>query len=329
MNRLRIVLILLLAFSGSLFSWPKKMVIIVPVADLRSECSVVTDLSHSKFDRKQYSQLLFGEKIIADKEVDGWLYVSAIDQEVYDNDKKDFIGCPGWIRSDQAVEVKNFSDYNLVVRDKSAAIWHESENEEIIRVLLGAELNGEIGEDDFFYVDLPEGKGRIKKSSVINFEDFDTDGISLRSSICTIATLFLSGPYTWGGRSIYDELLEKQGQLTGVDCSNLVALCYKICGMKIPRNTNSQYKKCTVLDFGKDLKPADLVFVASEGPLGYKIDHVMLYVGNDCFIESICGKIMKVVNSTGKERFGRSVRQLSHGDITDCGKVYLGTFFGI
>jgi hypothetical protein len=326
LNNIKKYFVFLFIFFGSLYPWPKNMVVIVPVADLRNERSTATDLSHSKMDNKQLSQLVFGEKIIANKEVDGYLHISAIGQQIYNKDKKDFIGCPGWIRADQAIEVDDFLDYNLVVKEPCARIFYESE-EEMIRVLLGTRLFGEIGENNFFDVVLPVGNGRIKKSCVLCYETLDIEEENLRNAICKTAELFLDGPYTWGGRSIYDEELEQGGQLTGVDCSNLVALCYKVHGMDVPRNTRSQHEKCDIFEFGKQLKPADVVFTAKKSLLGYyKIGHVMLYIGDDQFIEAVGGKIREVVKTTGKERFGQPVDELEYGAITDYGKVYFGSF---
>jgi len=327
--KFKMSLLLLFIFYGAIYSWPKKMIITVPVADLRNERSDVTDFSHTKYDTAQLTQLIFGENVIAYEEVDGYLKVSAVDQEVYDFGKSEFIECPGWIRSEQALEVEDFFNHNLIVKEPSAIIWDDEKSEEIIKIYLGTELSGAIGDGGFFDVIFPAGKGRIKNNQVLYLDDFNLDEESLRLEICNVAKLFLSNPYTWGGRSIHDELLESKGQLTGVDCSNLVSLSYKVCGMKIPRNSFSQHKKSRSINSGKELKPADLVFTAQWklSALGYKVGHVMIYLGDDCFIESIGGKIRKVMLTTGKDRFGKSVVELNNDDKTNLGKVYFGTFF--
>ena len=63
------------------------------------------------------------------------------------------------------------------------------------------------------------------------------------------------------------------------------------------------------------------------GLSGYKVGHVMLYIGGDKFIEAVGGEIQKVVRSTGQERFGTNITELKNGSVTNCGKIYLGTFF--
>lgn len=77
-------------------SWADKMMVNVTVADLRNNRSEAA-VTHSKSDKHQLSQLLFGEQVEAFPEgEDKYLRISAIGQQIY-NDKKDcFIGCPGF-----------------------------------------------------------------------------------------------------------------------------------------------------------------------------------------------------------------------------------------
>jgi hypothetical protein len=320
-NIFRLLAYFLFISVTGLYSWPKKMIVTVPVADLRADKSDVDDLSHSKPDMKQLSQLLFGEQIIAKEEKDGYLHISAIGQQVYNKEMDCFIGCPGWIKAGQAIEVKDFYDYDFVVKGQSVLVADKSEEEKFLKILLGTRFCKKLLED--------RGYKNIEIDSLKNilcYENLDLDEESLRKAIVETAKLFLDGPYTWGGRSIYDKDLEDQGQLTGADCSNLVALCYKVYGIDIPRNTRSQHKKCKKIELGSDLKPGDLVFIARKKLLFFKIGHVMLYIGNDEFIEAVGGDIRKVVKIKGADRFGKPVSQLKDGDITDYGKVYFGSF---
>lgn len=227
------------------------------------------------------------------------------------------------IKSNQAIKIEEFQEYNLAVKVPCAEIITEGKP---IKVLLGTRLKGVFKWEESFVINLPGKIGTIAASAVVCYDTLKDE--DLRSGICKVAEHFIGGLYTWGGRSIYDEELEKEGQLTGVDCSNLVALCYKVHGIDIPRNTRSQHKSedCKKIELGVELKSADVVFTARERFGKYWIGHVMLYIGNDTFIESAGRDIREVVKVTGKERFGKSIKELKNGDVTDYGKVYFGSF---
>ncbi len=336
------VLSLFLIFITCFSLYSKKFIVTVPVADLRNKKSITTDLGHLECDRAQLSQLCFGEQIELDSEVsskvsnkeDKYLYVSSSDQLVYDKRLNKIIPCPGWIRSDQAIFVENFLDYNLVVKNKDAIVFASDKKTELLRVLLGTRFFGVISEDNFINILIPSNSkvngyisGFIKKSDVFLYKDLSREEEDIRDLICQTAENFLGGSYTWGGRSIYDQELESTGQLTGVDCSNLVALCYKVLGINIPRNTTTQNMVCQKLLSGKELKPADVLFTAKKQLLiGYKITHVMLYIGNNQFIHATCedGAVKK---ETCTDYFGCELSELNNCDITRRGKVFLGSFF--
>ena len=63
----------------------------------------------------------------------------------------------------------------------------------------------------------------------------------LRERILETAELFIGDPYLWGGLSPYDSTGAEK--LTGVDCSGLVHLCYRLNGLTIPRDAQDQYAK--------------------------------------------------------------------------------------
>lgn len=136
----------------------------------------------------------------------------------------------------------------------------------------------------------------------------------LRESICEMAMLFEGEPYVWGGRSFYD-----------VDCSGLVGLCYQVHGIALPRNSRCQYKRSTKLE-GWELQPADLIFISTKGVFE-RISHVMIYLGDDSFIEAAGGTIRQVVVRAGVEVLGKPVEACKSGDKTDYGTIYFGTYF--
>jgi hypothetical protein len=139
----------------------------------------------------------------------------------------------------------------------------------------------------------------------------------IRRSVIRLAETFLGKPYLLGGRSF-----------SHVDCSGLVGLCYQMYGVRLCRNTVSQYIDCKKIRFNP--KQGDLIFYSALGTWK-TISHVFLYVGNDIIIEARGRDVRKVVRTTGKERFGESVWKLKSGGLVEKmgrgSRIYFGSVF--
>ncbi len=159
----------------------------------------------------------------------------------------------------------------------------------------------------------------------------------LRNKLVCNAKSFLGMPYVWGGCSPF---LPDAGFLTGVDCSGLIYLCYRVCGCEIPRDAHDQFCLLSSVE-PKSLKIGDLVFFGKERSLGEKEDifmnHVAMYIGDEMFIQARGNQYSSdifdmdqvdkdklcVCISSSEELFGKPVYELQNGEEIFSSKIFV------
>ena len=70
---------------------------------------------------------------------------------------------------------------------------------------------------------------------------------------------------------------------TGVDCSGLVNLVFRVHGIDLPRDAHEQWMR-TERVAPDALEPSDLIFL---GPKSGDFSHVMIFAGGEHFIEAV------------------------------------------
>jgi len=196
------------------------------------------------------SQILFGEKYFIGDQSGKWIKVELL----FDN-------YTGWIDKDHlqhSVDKDNIKGYVL---NKSLLCFKKDKSKMVL------EPGSEIYNPDF-----KNKTFTIGNSIFMTVPEFNNGYISSKESLPDTAMRFINSPYIWGGRIP-----------SGIDCSGLTQLVYKIHGLSIPRDSWKQAETGDNVNFLSDTRPGDLVFFDNETG---QISHVGMMIADGLIIHA-------------------------------------------
>jgi hypothetical protein len=233
----------------------------LPVTDLRSK-PIRGTLSYEK-DPLQETQALYGDPVRVVEDAGDWVRVVVPDQKVFDAEEG-WKGYPGFVQKKDLLFSDASPKFNRVVTKK----WAELHGNYSLWVPMGTRLEVVREESSKLIVRLVDG-------SEAAIEAADTQFSGLGTLLC-----HLGDPYLWGGLCSF---LPAADFRSGIDCSGLSYLYFRLKGIDLPRNARDQYKVAQSIP-GSALAPGDLIFKHNLQK-GY-IDHVMIYFGDEKILES-------------------------------------------
>ncbi len=184
------------------------------------------------------SQVLFGEKYTVTDKAGSWIRITTL----FDN-------YSGWLDTDHLQHRPASDGSSGAVLNRALPCFKED------RTRMVLEAGCEIYSPDF-----KSGMFILGDRQYTTGQGFNEHYINVRENLPETAVKFINSPYIWGGRIP-----------SGIDCSGLVQLVYKIHGIAIPRDSLDQAEAGEVIDFIDESKPGDLVFFDNERG---KISHV-------------------------------------------------------
>jgi len=257
-----------------------------PVSELFS--SPLKTLSREEHDRLIESQLLFNERAEILATNGSWVKIRAPEQPERPKCGGSLAPYEGWIKSETV-------GFQIPEHGVSTVSMKEI-TEDGMKLSIGTRLPYAV-----------RGKTELMTSA--------SRGAALRRKIISKAMLFINDRYYWGGRSAW-----------GVDCSGLINLAYRSCGIDLPRNAAAQLTAAERVK-KKQLKTADLIF-SSEKNRPDCVSHVMIYAGSGRIIEATRdSNDVRIV--TFSKKFGIPFSDAEDGLLLPDGRtIFLGTVLG-
>jgi gamma-D-glutamyl-L-lysine dipeptidyl-peptidase len=304
---------------------PAMYVVAEPVADLRAEPKLTDGAAALKSpydqDPLQESQLIYGERVKVLLEKGPWARVESVEQEEYTHADA-WTGYPGWVLKESLVpEPAKYAPNAVVSAAYARMAASPSRQAESSPLPAGARVTVTFEKDAWARVSrLRGGDGWVLRKDLRLFSELPATDEARRASILDTARLFLREPYFWGGRAGH-----REGDVSlpsGMDCSGLVNIAYRVAGVDVPRDSHEQYRRARGLSSPAELKPGDLIFLAwTKNP--EKVTHVMIYAGGDDVVEAVQDQ-NTVRQVSVKEKLGRPLKDIAVMEPVGDRLVYFG-----
>jgi gamma-D-glutamyl-L-lysine dipeptidyl-peptidase len=196
------------------------------------------------------SQVLFGEKYSVIDKAGSWMKIETL-----------FDKYQGWIDMDHIQHSPAEANSCGHVLNRSLVCYKSDKTKIVLEA--GCEVFNPDFEDKVFYV----GNNQYTTGG-----EFSNRYISTNDSFADTAMKYLNSPYIWGGRIP-----------SGIDCSGLTQLVYKVQSIPIPRDSWQQAEKGIAIDFIDQSEPGDLVFFDNNRG---KISHVGMILSRGLVIHA-------------------------------------------
>ncbi len=196
------------------------------------------------------SQILFGEKYTILDKSGCWMKIETL-----------FDKYRGWIDMDHIMYSADNEESGGKVLNRALLCYKNDKTKLILEA--GCEI---------FNPDFEEKTFKAGKNVYTTISEFNNNYITTNDSITDTAMKFINSPYIWGGRTP-----------SGIDCSGLTQLAYKIHGISIARDSWLQAGEGTIVDFIDNALPGDLAFFDND--LG-RISHVGMIISRGLIIHA-------------------------------------------
>jgi hypothetical protein len=298
-------------------------IVTVPVADVRSQPSLPSADALALSDKMEETQALMGERLWVHASSGDWVSVEALDQPSFKSHQR-WEGYRGWILKSSLKKVAEFPALNKVVAVPWAGVTRQPGGALLESLPMGSRVRVLSRWSAWSLISLLDGRqGWVYTDALQPWPAAPAAPTALRQKILNTAQLFIGDPYRWGGLTHHDSTLHVRP--TGVDCSGLVHLSYRVNGLRIPRDAQEQYLKAAKIE-RRQLKPADLIFSA-EAKDPQKITHVMLYAGGDSVIEAPqSGVLVRMISF--KDKTGVPLSAVETGQTLQDRVIYFGRLIG-
>lgn len=196
------------------------------------------------------TQLLFGDLLSSGIEKGNWLNIKTLDDDY-----------PGWVDKRMLSRIDAFPDESnqgWFVGDpylpaRVEPVYGKSYTLKLSLGMSVPALYESVSDEKLFTFKLQGRRIQIPRQGLIKARK------ATGNEIVEVSRLYLGAPYLWGGKSIW-----------GIDCSGLTQMAYRLCGMKLPRDSSQQEKLGIPVAF-PEKREGDLAFFASDSG---KVTHV-------------------------------------------------------